>query len=438
MAGCFPMPDSADAVVVGAGVIGCSIAYRLARGGKKVIVVDRGPTAGAGSTSSSSAIIRFHYSTLDGVLASWESKHLWEQWEGFLEGGDDAGLARFHQPGVLVIDPPSDTRTALVLGLFDKVGVPYESFTAEELAAAFPGLDTGRYWPPKAVGDPDFWTGPNGEVCAYFTPDGGFVDDPQLAAHNLMTAAVRKGATFRFRTGVARILSSGGRVSGVGLAGGETISAPVVVNAAGPFSSRLNEMAGVIDEFSTISTRPLRQEVHVVEAPEDFRLGGGGTVVNDGDLGTYFRPHPGDTITIGGLEPECDPLVWVDDPDHYDPHPTVETWEAQVLRTARRLQGVRIPSRPTGLAALYDVTPDWVAVYDRTGLDGFFVAIGTSGNQFKNAPLVGRFMEALIEAGASHDSKPVSYRCEVTGQVIDLGHYSRLRTPARTTMSVLG
>lgn len=419
-------------------MIGCSIAYRLATAGQRVVVVDRGPAAGAGSTSASSAIVRFHYSTLDGVIASWESKHLWEHWEDFLDGGDEAGLARFHQPGVLVIDPPGEARAVAVLGLFDKVGVPYTTFTTDELAAAYRGLDTGRYWPPKAVSDDGFWSGPDGGICAYLTPDGGFVDDPQLAAHNLMVAAVRKGAQFRFRTQVDRVLSSGGKVHGVGLAGGETISAPVVVNAAGPFSARLNEMAGVIDEFAVITTRALRQEVHVVPAPEDFRLGHGGTVVNDGDLGTYFRPHPGDTITIGGLEPECDPLVWVDDPDTYDPNPTVGMWEAQVLRTARRVPGVKVPSRPTGVAALYDVTPDWVPIYDRTGLDGFYVAVGTSGNQFKNAPLAGRLMEALIEAGPSHDTRPVRYRCEVTGNEIDMAHYSRLRTPAQTSMSVLG
>ena len=432
------MPDRADVVVVGAGVIGCSIAYRLARGGKKVIVVDRGPAAGAGSTSASSAIIRFHYSTLDGVIASWEAKHLWEHWEDFLDGRDEAGMARFYRPGVLVIDPPGDDRAASVLDLFDQVGVPYRSFTAEELGAQFPGLDTGRYWPPRAVSDPEFWSDRQGDICAYFTPDGGFVDDPQLAAHNLMTAAVRKGADFRFRTAVDRVQSSGGRVRGVGLAGGQSISADVVVNAAGPFSARLNEMAGVIGEFTTISTRPLRQEVHVVPAPGDFRLGNGGTVVNDADLGTYFRPHPGETIVIGGLEPECDPLVWVDDPDDVDPHPTVAAWEAQVFRTARRVPGVKVPARPVGVGALYDVTPDWVPVYDRTGLDGFYVAIGTSGNQFKNAPLVGRLMEALIEAGPEHDSKPVRYRCEETGLEIDMAHYSRRRKPANTSMSVLG
>ena len=54
-----------DAVVVGGGIIGCSIAYQLATSGHRVTVIDKGPAAGAGATSASSAIVRFHYSTLD-------------------------------------------------------------------------------------------------------------------------------------------------------------------------------------------------------------------------------------------------------------------------------------------------------------------------------------------------------------------------------------
>ena len=69
----------ADAVIVGGGVIGCSIALELSRGGRRVVVVDKGPAAGAGSTSSSSAVVRFHYSTLPGVVASWDmERFLWD------------------------------------------------------------------------------------------------------------------------------------------------------------------------------------------------------------------------------------------------------------------------------------------------------------------------------------------------------------------------
>lgn len=64
------VPASADAVIIGAGVVGCSIALGLARAGLAVVVVDRNKAVGAGSTSASSAVVRFHYSTRDGVIAA--------------------------------------------------------------------------------------------------------------------------------------------------------------------------------------------------------------------------------------------------------------------------------------------------------------------------------------------------------------------------------
>ena len=63
------MPDVADAVVIGAGVMGASIALELQRAGRSVVVVDKGDAVGGGSTSSSSAVVRFNFSTLAGVVA---------------------------------------------------------------------------------------------------------------------------------------------------------------------------------------------------------------------------------------------------------------------------------------------------------------------------------------------------------------------------------
>ena len=150
---------------------------------------------------------------------------------------------------------------------------------------------------------------------------------------------------------------------------------------------------------------------------------------------------PGGTLLVGGVEPDCDPLEWVDDPDEVAPLPTVACFEAQAWRAARRLPGLAVPHRPTGLAGVYDVTPDWVPVYDRTDLDGYYVAIGTSGNQFKNAPLVGEILRTLVdacEAGHDHDADPVSLHCRHTGHDLDVGAFSRRRDPASTTGTVLG
>jgi glycine/D-amino acid oxidase-like deaminating enzyme len=105
-------------------------------------------------------------------------------------------------------------------------------------------------------------------------------------------------------------------------------------------------------------------------------------------------------------------------------------FERQVTRAARRFPGLRVPSQPKGIAGVYDVASDWTPIYDRTELDGYYVAMGTSGNQFKNAPVVGRMMTALItsvENGHDHDGEPVAYRCQHTGHLIDLAGFSRKR-----------
>jgi len=428
-----------DAVVVGTGIIGAAVAYELALTGLRVVAVDRLGDVGSGSTSSSSSIVRFHYSTFEGVAASWESKFGWETWRDYLDGLSGETLARFVKVGCLVLD--GSTQRERVQSLFERVGVPYQCWDAETIRQRVPGLDPGRYGPPKPVTDDAFWADPDGELGAYFTPDGGFIDDPQLAARNLMAAAKQRGTEVQLRDEVVAILQKNARVQGIKLRSGSVIQSPIVVNAAGPYSSRVNALAGISGEFR-IRTRPLRQEVHSVPAPAGYARGELGPVVTDGDLGTYFRSHFGGQLIVGSTEPACDALHWIDDPDTLETEPTVPVWNPQVLRLARRIPSLGIPPRPIGFGALYDVADDWIPIYDRTSLSGFYVAIGTSGNQFKNAPVVGRFMADLIHAcenGHDHDSDPVISRGNFTKNGINLGHYSRLRQPhAESAYNVMG
>ncbi|MFI6598617.1 NAD(P)/FAD-dependent oxidoreductase [Nonomuraea sp. NPDC050536] len=423
------MSTTADAVVVGAGVIGASIALELSRLGLEVLVVDKAGGAGHGSTSASSAVVRFNYSTWAGVVAAWESWHCWTNWAEHVGHRDAAGTASFRRTGMVLLDAPIAPRDQTV-ALFEQVGVPYEEWDADTLRARVPGIDSGRYWPPKPVDDSAFLDEADGELGAVYTPDAGFVDDPQLAAHNLAAGAQRLGARFAFHSQVVAVFRQGDRVRGVRLSDGSAVLAPIVVNAAGPWSGALNRLAGAGAEF-TIGVRPMRQEVHQVRMPEGF--GGDaefGPAIADMDLGVYIRPVPGAQLLIGGTEPECDPLEWVDDPDTAHQGPTVERFWTQVLRAARRLPGLTVPNIPRGVAGVYDVADDWTPIYDRTDLAGYYVAMGTSGNQFKNAPIVGRVMATLIErveAGHDHDSDPVRHRCEHTGLEIDLSAFSRKR-----------
>ena len=293
-------------------------------------------------------------------------------------------------------------------------------------------MDPGAFGPPKDVRSEGFWAEAHGELGAYFMPDAGFVDDPQLAARNLMDAAKRFGARVRLGTEVVEVIRTDRFVTGARLADGDVVSAPVLVNAAGPYSAKVNDLAGVLADFR-IGTRALRQEVHSVHSPAGYSQNESfAPIIIDQDLGTYFRPHFNDTIIIGGTEPECDPLVWIDEPDDYKTVATQDVFDAQVLRVARRMPSLSVPTRATGIVGLYDVSDDWAPIYDRTSLDGYYVAIGTSGNQFKNAPLVGSLMRELVEEvekGVDHDREPVRIACQHAVGQINLGTYSRLRTP---------
>src|SRR4051794_18147253 len=424
------MTTAADVVVVGGGVIGCSTALELTRNGHSVVVVDKLGGPGQGSTSSSSAVVRFNYSTFPGVAASWEAKHCWESWTDHLGNNDDGAVARFHRTGMVFLDVDVAPKERF-LPLFDQAAIPYEVWDPDTLEQRVPGIDAGRYWPPKRIEADDFWTDAPRRLGGVWSPDAGFVDDPQLAAINLADAARRRGATFRFNRQVETIRQRGNRVTGVTLDDGDHIDAGIVVNVAGPWSGALNRLADVGGDF-TVQVRPMRQEVHHVTAPPGFNQGRHlGPVIADVDLGTYLRAAPGDGLLVGGTEPECDPYQWLDNPDEANSNVTSAVFDAQVTRAARRFPDLRVPPKPRGVAGVYDVATDWTPIYDRTSLDGFYVAMGTSGNQFKNAPVAGRFMAAIIDAvenGHDHDSDPVAYTGEHTGLVVNLGAFSRKRT----------
>lgn len=422
------MFTTADAVIIGAGVVGCSTALELSRRGLDVLVVDKAGGAGMGSTSASSAVIRFNYPTWEGVAASWESKFRWAKWEEHLGYRDPNGLARFHRCGKVFLDVPIFPLQRTI-DLFDRAGIPYEVWDAQMLAKRVRGIDTGCFYPPKRVDSAEFFEDPCADLGALYTPDGGYVDDPRLAAANLAAAAAHRGARFAFRRRVSSIDRVGG-VWRMAIEGQQSIEAPIVVNAAGPWSSVVNEMAGATDDF-TIKVAPMRQEVHHVQAPPLLRAPGADfPAIGDLDLGIYVRPESGGNMLVGGTEPACDPLEWIEDPDAAYPNPTVARYEAQVTRAARRFPGMTIPNRPKGVAGVYDVAEDWTPIYDRTALPGFYVAIGTSGNQFKNAPIIGSLMDRIIDAvenGHDHDNDPVHYVCPHTGHDLNLGSFSRKR-----------
>ena len=432
--------DGFDAVVVGAGVVGAATAFELGRRGRRTLCVDKLPAAGFGSTANSCAIVRFTYSTYTGVAMSYEGLKYWQDWPDYLGAGDELGLIEYKQCGMAALKDPGG-HYLKVLPHFDAIGVAYEDWSTAELRRRMPILDPGIFGPPKRPEDPGFWADSTEDLPgAVFTPEAGYVSDPQLTTHNLQRAAEAAGAEFRFATAVTAVGRRNGRVAGVTLDDGTTVTAPVVVNVAGPHSYLINQMAGVYDAMN-IKTRALRHEVHHAPGPAGFDYERDGFNIADDDNGIYFRPETGNHILVGSTDPRCDPQDWVD-PDDYDQRLSAEQWEAQVLRLSRRLPSVGVPHERKGVVDLYDVSDDWIPIYDRTDLDGFYAAVGTSGNQFKNAGVAGHCMAELIEAveaGHDHDADPLVVSGRYTGLPIDMGTFSRNREiNPNSSMSVHG
>ncbi|HZT19492.1 MAG TPA: FAD-dependent oxidoreductase, partial [Dongiaceae bacterium] len=192
-----------DAVVIGAGVIGSAAALALARGGRRVVVVDRLPAAGYGSTSGSCAIVRPFYSTVDGSALAYESHFYWMEWADFLGVADERGLARYVNCGNLVVKCARNKYLEPVLRVMREIGCPYRELDPAEVKRRLPIVNLESFDPPRRPEDAEFGRS-NGKMLpgAVFFPTGGYVTDPQLAAHNLQVAAEAAGAVFRFNAEV--------------------------------------------------------------------------------------------------------------------------------------------------------------------------------------------------------------------------------------------
>jgi sarcosine oxidase subunit beta len=421
--------QKADVVIIGAGIMGACIAFELAKKGRETLVVDKLPAAGQGSTANTCAIIRMSYSTRDGVALAHEGLHYWQNWEAYLEVTDELGFAGMIPTGEMLLKSDNG-HWKKVVRHFSELGIPFKELTIEQVKERWPFIDGRVFGPPKRPDDPGFFDEPSEVLAgALFTPGGGYVGDPVLSVHNVQRAAEAKGATFIFNAEVAEIRHNTDRVTGVSLGDGTVVEAPVVINAAGPHSFVINRMAGVEDSM-TIKTRALRHEVHHVPSPDGVDFGKVGCHTSDGDTGVYIRPEVGNHILVGSEDPECDPKEWIDDPDRFNREITDEQFNAQVYRLARRIPDLPIPNKKVGFADLYDVTDDWIPIYDRSDLEGFYMAVGTSGNQYKNGPAVGALMAELIErceAGHDHDNDPVQFTTRYTRRTLNLGFYSRRR-----------
>jgi len=426
-----------DVAIIGAGVIGCSVALELARRGTLPTVLDRNGDAGHGSTSASCGIVRRYYSTRTMTAMAQEGAEIWARWGDYLGVDDARDLAVFERPGMLFIPQKIDQGVEDTIAHMTELGVDVELLTPAGVRERFPYLAIESNSPVRDPGEEAFFEATGRQIeGAVFERDAGYVVSPQLATRNLRAAAEGLGVSFRLGRSVTAIerLDAGFRLT---LDDGTRLESSVLLNAAGPHSGVVNRMAGVELE---LETRPLRREVCTLENPTHGTSATGLPIVGDLDSGIYFRPEVGGReIALGSLDPPCDVLEWVD-PDDWDGTCTVAGFERQVMRLMKRLPEARL-GRRKGIAGLYDVTQlDWHPILDRTEVPGYYVAIGTSGSSFKTAPVIGALMAELIgacEAGHDHDADPLHVALPRTGFDLDTSFFSRRRSALNSSNTVL-
>ena len=432
--------DNYDAVIIGAGVIGAATALELSRNGYKTLSIDKNPEAGYGSTSNSCAIIRVHYSTEHDTAFAYEGYFYWKNWKEYLGNKKSAGLSEFRKTGCLIMKTEGNGNLEKVIANAESLSIPHEHWNPKKIKSRLSIYDLRKYGPPKRVDDENFGEPTGNQINgAVFFPTAGYINDPKLATQNIQDAAESWGASFLFNQNVIEIPVSNNCVEGVVLEDGTRIESSIVVNVAGPHSSVINKMVGA-DKDMNIQTRALKQEVAHIPAPEGFDFEKDGMVISDNDIGVYCRPETGNHVLAGSEDPECDLREWVD-PDDYDRNFT-EQASTQAMRMAQRMSGLKMPRRMRGAVDLYDVSDDWLPIYDCSSIEGFYMACGSSGNQFKNAPVAGKIMAKLVEyceSGNDHDHSPMQFQLSQIDYPLNTGNMSRLRKiNPNSCFSVLG
>lgn len=385
------MSEAADVVVIGAGIIGLSTAFQIVRRSSlKVVVLEKGAALGEGSTGASSAVCRFRYSRPEMVELARDGIGAYRNWSDYLEMGDPR--ARFHNDGVLWLadgraDWPSAEKDRLAT-----FGIRSEVLDDEELKKRFPAMNPCRLAPDLELAT-EHDCGEGGKHL--FETDGGYVD-PVDALQDMLDALRSRGVAVRFNSEVARIETSGERASGVELADGHRISAPVVVNAAGPWCNHLFADAGLKVDWPLVPTR-----IQVVHIDRPAALEGHIPVTVDVAAGIYFRTqNRGQQIIVSSVREE-DEREEVAQPDHFARYVDEDFERAKLHALQHRLPALSIRN-VRGYSGLYTVNREDVhPIIGETAIKGLFAANGCSGHGFKLAPALGALLARQIAGDAA-------------------------------------
>lgn len=372
--------QTADVVVIGGGITGTSTAYQLALRGHHVTLLEKS-YLGAGSTGRTGGIIRQHYSNEITAHMALRSLHVWRDFDNRV--GGEVGWT--HTGALFIIGPDDVEGLEANVALQQRVGIKAEVIDAAAI------LEFAPYLKLDDIG------------AAAWEPGAGYADGA-LAATAYANRARDLGATIRQGVAVQHITVESGRVTGVATSKG-IISAPVVINAAGPWGAFLSHTVG----YDT-PAEPSRHQVSVFRHPPDLNAVSH-PMVGDFIHGVYLRAETGRLTLAGSLDAaEAENKV---DPDDY-----VETVDMNFNiemgdYAERRLPALGEAGVGKGWAGLYCVTPDWHPIIGPLpGLDGYICAYGFSGSGFKMGPVVGEMVADLATGERLCPIDPHPFRFE--------------------------
>ncbi|MGH7312682.1 MAG: NAD(P)/FAD-dependent oxidoreductase [Candidatus Rokuibacteriota bacterium] len=355
-------PRTAGAVVIGGGVVGCSIAYHLAARGLRDVVGLEREAIGAGTTSKAAGGIRAQFPTETEIRFSLESIRVFERFAE--EFGVDPGYRKI---GYLFLVSDADDLQGFHerVALQRRLGVDVSVITPADAQALVPALRVDDL------------------IAAVWGPQDGMAGPAEVTA-GFARRARALGARIVEGVEVTAIELERGRVAGVRTSTGR-LTAPLVINAAGPAAARVARLAGI-----DVPVRPRRRHIFFTEPFP--AIPGPVPLTTDRATGFYFRKEleqlllsPGDVEDVG------------------DDLSAAVDWarvEETVDKAVHRLPVIEKARIAGGWAGLRPLTPDDHAIIGwAPGVEGFFLAVGFGGHGFQHSPATGRYVAEWIVDG---------------------------------------
>jgi len=361
--------NTADVIIIGAGVHGASLAFHLAQRGVKALILEKKFVA-AGATGRSSGLVRMHYDVKQDSELAWVSYNYFRNWKDMVSTST-ALSAGFKRTGFLQFVARDDVeKMSANVKMHQEIGIPVTLVKAD---------DVKRLAPTFVIDDIQL---------AAFESESGYAD-PTGTTNAFINAAKEKGTRLIQDCAVTGIIVSGGKVKGVETTQGR-FDAPMVVNAAGAWAGKLNQLAGLDLPYDT-----WRHDTMFVARPRE--IGPEHPTVIDFSNEMYFRPDAGN-LTLVGLE-DGNPLG--ESPDSDTDHAKSGFVERGIDRICKRIPLMENGGLHSAHGGYDGITPDQHPMLGAIGPDGFFLDCGHSGTGFKISPAVGLCMSELILDGKS-------------------------------------